>query len=107
MRARRAVHQSAAAMDGRPNDFVSPLELSASTAFSGNFTMEIVITVCALLAPGTCEDRHIGLDPEARLTLSTCMMQSMPIVAQWAGEHPNWVIKRWRCAERDSSEWPV
>ncbi len=69
--------------------------------------MEIVITVCALLAAHPCEDRSIGLDPEARITPATCMMQAMPIVAQWASEHPKLVVKRWRCEERARKEWPV
>lgn len=69
--------------------------------------MEIVITVCALLSAAQCEDRRIGLDPEAKVTSSSCMMQSMPIVAQWAGEHPKWVVKRWRCSARGKDGWPV
>jgi hypothetical protein len=69
--------------------------------------VEIVVTVCALLAAATCEERSIGLDPEARLTPATCMMQAMPIVAQWASEHPKLVVKRWRCAERARKEWPA
>jgi hypothetical protein len=69
--------------------------------------VEIVITVCALIAAHQCEDRSIGLDPDARITPATCMMQAMPIVAQWAGEHPKLIVKRWRCADRTRKEWPV
>ncbi len=69
--------------------------------------MEIVLTVCALLATSQCEERRINLDPEAKITPASCMMQSMPLVAQWAGEHPKLVVKRWRCAERQRQEWPI
>ena len=69
--------------------------------------MEIVLTVCAIVAASQCEERHISLDPDARLTAATCMMQSMPLIAQWAGENPKWVVKRWRCADPSRREWPV
>jgi hypothetical protein len=69
--------------------------------------LEIVITVCALLSTAQCEEKRIGLDPEAKVTPATCMMQAMPMVAQWAGEHPKWVVKRWRCGERRKEGWPI
>jgi hypothetical protein len=26
-----------------------------------------------------------------------CTMKAQPVVAQWAGEHPQWEIKSWKC----------
>ena len=26
-----------------------------------------------------------------------CMMEAMPYIAQWSGEHPNVAVTRWRC----------
>lgn len=68
--------------------------------------MEIVLTVCALLAASQCEERRISLDP-ANVTEAGCMIQSMPLVARWAGENPKWVVKKWRCAPPGRREWPV
>lgn len=69
--------------------------------------MEIVMTVCALLATAKCEEQRISLDPEAQVTPVGCMMQSMPLIAQWADQHPKWVVKRWKCESRERRSWPV
>lgn len=69
--------------------------------------MEIVLIVCAALAAAQCEERSIPLDPEARIEPATCIMQSMPLVAQWAGEHPKLVVKRWSCREISKREVPA
>lgn len=35
---------------------------------------------------------------EPGLTARRCMMGAQPVMAEWAGEHPGWTIKKWWCA---------
>lgn len=59
--------------------------------------MELVLLICLAAQGAACEERHISVavDPVPQ---STCMTKAIPFLAAWAGEHPQWVIKRWRCA---------
>ena len=57
--------------------------------------IELVITVCAVLSPATCEEKHIAFS--ATISPRQCTMAAPPYVAQWVGEHPNWTAVKWRC----------
>ena len=58
--------------------------------------IELILTVCALSAPGQCEERRLPFVSQG--TLMQCMMQAPPYVAAWSGEHPGRRVMRWRCA---------
>jgi hypothetical protein len=60
--------------------------------------VDLIVLVCSVANPGACREQHLVLDIQG--SLNTCMMQAQPYLAQWAGEHPDLRIKRWRC------EWP-
>lgn len=60
--------------------------------------VDLVVTVCMIAHPQSCQDRHILV--ESRGSLRTCMYEAQFYLAKWIGEHPNVVIKRWQC------EWP-
>ncbi|MCW4115578.1 hypothetical protein NPA31_011450 [Aurantimonas sp. MSK8Z-1] len=60
--------------------------------------IDLILSVCLLADPGTCREEHLHY--ESRGSLAQCMMLAMPYVAQWAGEHPRWTVKTWRC------DWP-
>ena len=48
--------------------------------------IDLVVTVCAVLSPATCEEQHLvfnfGGSP------AQCSMAAPPYIAQWVGEHP-------------------
>ncbi|WAJ26778.1 hypothetical protein [Antarcticirhabdus aurantiaca] len=60
--------------------------------------VDLILTVCMLSDPTTCREERLIY--ESRGSLAQCMMLSTPYVAQWAGEHPKWMVKSWTC------NWP-
>ena len=60
--------------------------------------MDLILLVCSLSNPASCEEQHLLF--EAQGDLKSCMMHAEPYLAAWAGEHPGMRITRWRC------EWP-
>lgn len=60
--------------------------------------VDLIVLVCSLANPNACSERHLLF--ESHGSLRSCMMQAEPYLAQWAGEHPNERIAKWRCA------WP-
>lgn len=61
----------------------------------GMNAIDLVITVCAVLSPATCEERHLAFS--ANVSLRQCVMAAQPYIAQWVGEHPKWTAVKWRC----------
>ena len=60
--------------------------------------VDLIVLVCSLANPNACSERHLLFESQG--SLRSCMMQAEPYLAQWAGEHPNERIAKWRCA------WP-
>ena len=54
--------------------------------------IDLVVTVCAILSPATCEEQHLvfnfGGSP------AQCSMAAPPYIAQWIGDHPKWQALR-------------
>ncbi|SCB48647.1 hypothetical protein GA0061099_1010174 [Bradyrhizobium yuanmingense] len=57
--------------------------------------IDLVVTVCAVLSPATCEERHLMFNYTG--SPRQCVMAAPPYIAQWVGEHPKWQAVRWRC----------
>jgi hypothetical protein len=57
--------------------------------------IEIVMLVCAIAHPDRCEDKHLQFAWQG--SLKQCVMAAQPYMAQWIGEHPQWVIKNYHC----------
>jgi hypothetical protein len=57
--------------------------------------IEIVLTVCAIANPANCEEKYLQFVWDG--SISQCMMAAEPYIAQWIGEHPEWIAKRWTC----------
>ncbi|WP_398468234.1 hypothetical protein [Tardiphaga sp.] len=57
--------------------------------------INLVLTVCAVASPNTCEERNLSF--AADFSLKQCAMAAQPYIAQWVGEHPKWTAVRWRC----------
>ncbi len=58
-------------------------------------TINLIITVCAVLSPTTCQEQSLMFSSSA--SLRQCAMAAPPYIAQWIGEHPNWTAVKWRC----------
>ncbi|MBB5045605.1 hypothetical protein HNR60_000334 [Rhodopseudomonas rhenobacensis] len=57
--------------------------------------IDLIITVCAVLSPATCEETRLAYSES--VSLQQCVMGAPPYIAQWVGEHPKWTAVRWRC----------
>jgi hypothetical protein len=58
-------------------------------------TINLVLTVCSVMSPNSCEERNIIF--AADFSLKQCVMAAQPYIARWAGEHPNWTTVKYRC----------
>jgi hypothetical protein len=63
---------------------------------------EIVLSVCALVAPERCEDVHLQIAPDSRASLQLryhCVRQGQIEGQKWIAQHPGWRVERWRCPQ--------
>jgi hypothetical protein len=58
--------------------------------------IELILTVCTLTQPASCEERRLSLVDEG--SLMQCMTQAQPVIAEWAGTHPGRQVVKWRCS---------
>ena len=58
--------------------------------------IELVVGVCMIDQPSRCRDVTLNFEGE-RVTAQQCAMNGQIEIAKWIGEHPNWVIQKWRC----------
>lgn len=56
----------------------------------------LIMTVCSMSSPDQCNEARMQFTADE--LIMQCMMQAEPYLAQWAEEHPNTTIARWRCA---------
>jgi hypothetical protein len=75
--------------------FVSIVLLLLQRKDKGMNPIDLIVTVCAVLAPATCEETHLVFSYSG--SLQQCVMAAPPYIAQWVGEHPKWNAVRWRC----------
>lgn len=57
----------------------------------------LVMSVCLVGHLNRCEKRQIQISSSS---LDACLHKSPIYIAQWTGDNPKWVVRRWRCA------WP-
>lgn len=62
--------------------------------------IELVMTVCLVLAPGDCRKERIASDAG----LLACLTGGQAAAAEWISTHPKWRLVRWTCGvpERDA-----
>lgn len=63
--------------------------------YRGRRVVELVVIACLLKDPHHCEAFHLPF--AAEMQVPQCVWQSQIQVAQWAGEHPIWVVKKVTC----------
>jgi hypothetical protein len=57
--------------------------------------IEIILTVCAIAHPDNCEEKYLQFAFDG--SPEQCMMAAQPYIAQWIGQHPAWVTRKWSC----------
>lgn len=57
--------------------------------------IEIILTVCAVSNPANCEEKYLQFVWDG--SINQCMMAAQPYIAQWIGQHPEWVATKWSC----------
>jgi hypothetical protein len=60
--------------------------------------VDLIVLACSIVSPTICREYHLSFEMNG--SLRTCAIQAQPTLAQWAGEHANLTVMRWRC------EWP-
>ncbi|SFK38685.1 hypothetical protein [Methylocapsa palsarum] len=58
--------------------------------------VELILTVCAIAQPTSCEEQALSFVDQG--SLMQCMLQAPPTIAQWSDEHPARHVVKWRCA---------
>ncbi len=61
--------------------------------------IDLILLACSLTDPTACHELFTSYVNPAG-SLEACTIRAQPYLAQWAGDHPNFRIARWRCA------WP-
>ncbi|WP_395539449.1 hypothetical protein [Neotabrizicola sp. sgz301269] len=56
--------------------------------------IELAFIACLSADPSACEKKSLLFDD---ISPMICMMTAQPLLAQWAGEHPQWKVARWSC----------
>ena len=57
--------------------------------------LSIILSACLIANPKQCQDFKIQVD--FQMPAKYCPVRAQPVVAQWAGDHPQWQIERWKC----------
>ena len=64
--------------------------------------IELILTVCTLTQPELCEERRLSfLDLNS---LTQCLRQAPPAIAEWGTNHPGKRVTKWRCSYAESGE---
>jgi len=69
---------------------------------SGMNPIDLIITVCAVLSPASCEETHLVFSWSG--SLQQCAMAAPPYIAQWVGAHPKCTAVKWRCEYPHSND---
>ncbi len=56
--------------------------------------IEIVVAVCLINEPSRCKDVTLNFEGQT-VSSDQCMTNGQIEMANWIGEHPNWVIQGW------------
>nr|WP_026607380.1 hypothetical protein [Methylocapsa acidiphila] len=63
--------------------------------------VELILTVCSLANPSSCEERQLAFLDQG--SLMQCMLQAPPTIAQWSDNHPDRKVVKWRCSYPDQA----
>lgn len=55
----------------------------------------LVLTVCLQSDPKTCHSEQYMFENHG--SLSACMFEAVPYIAEWQGTHPTMKVMKWHC----------
>ncbi len=58
--------------------------------------MDLVLLVCLVSSPQSCREERVPVSYETADPRS-CMAGAVPIIAEWAEDHPDHLVSRWKC----------
>ncbi|WP_075220169.1 hypothetical protein [Acuticoccus yangtzensis] len=64
--------------------------------------IQLVVAVCLNSNPAICSEERFSFMEQ--VTTTTCTMRAMPYLAKWAGDHPQYKIKSWKCSYPNVNE---
>lgn len=67
--------------------------------------IDILLTVCLLSSPGSCEQKTLPIGDVA--SLRDCLAWAQPHIAAWSMDHPKYRVVRWRCAYPNADGEPI
>ena len=56
---------------------------------------ELLLFVCLISRPDDCHEKRLPF--QEPMGIMECMRQSQLQLPRWQEQHPNLVVKRWRC----------
>ena len=57
--------------------------------------VDLILAICMVDDAKTCREEHLYFESQG--SLDRCMFLAIPYIAQWSGQHPQWVVKAFHC----------
>jgi hypothetical protein len=57
--------------------------------------LEIVVLACLIASPDKCEEIKVPFDEPAGM--NACMREGQFQLVRWQSDHPEYLIKSWKC----------
>lgn len=57
--------------------------------------VEMVLIVCLAAAPDKCEEKKLPVGEP--IGARGCLYYGQLQAAEWAAQHPDYIVKKWRC----------
>lgn len=73
----------------------------------------LILIVCSMAAPFDCKEVPLrpvfsdGMGGGVPMSMFDCTMHGQQIAQDWLGEHPNWMLYKWRCQVDHRGERPA
>jgi hypothetical protein len=58
----------------------------------------LIFAVCMVDEPTRCKDVSLVFEGE-KVSTAQCFTYGQMEMAKWLGDHPNWIISKWRCVD--------
>lgn len=65
--------------------------------------LSLIFTACLATDASRCKTDKIDIFDE-NVTVRQCLMMAPMELARWAGDHPNFVIRKWTCGRPGESQ---
>jgi hypothetical protein len=62
--------------------------------------MDLVLVACLAISPASCREERVPDFLHEPAPEALCARAAVATVAEWAGDHPDLTVERWRCERR-------